>query len=79
MGIIVCVIFVFRKRHPFDQFPNIYKGTDLRSTHKFSCSIYTNKCDIFTLDILLSKEFGKIESYQLWLHSFPLDTYSGTG
>ena len=59
VGIVVCIIFVVRRHHPFDQLP-----------HEFSCSIYANRCRIFMTGISISEEFGKIESYQLSLRCF---------
>ena len=77
MGIIGGVIFVVRQHHPFDQFPHICKGRDSRNPHEFSCSIYANGCRVFIMGISLSKEFGKIESYQLSVRYFPSRSFFG--
>ena len=66
MGIVVCVVFVFRQHHPFHQLHIQHYG-DMIGTHELRCFIgqYCN------LGIIFSEEFGNIESYHLWLQYFP--------
>ncbi|KAL4594239.1 hypothetical protein ACB092_12G006500 [Castanea dentata] len=72
IGIAVCAIFVFRKHHPLHQL-HIQDYGDWIGTHEILCSIGGSIGSMF---VILSEEFGKIESYQLWLHYFP-STYFG--
>ena len=67
MGIVVCAVFVFRKHHPFQDYGN------MGGTHGLTC--FVRGADGHP-GISLSEEFGKIESYQLWLIYFP-STYFG--
>ncbi|KAK9985108.1 hypothetical protein SO802_034633 [Lithocarpus litseifolius] len=55
MGIAVCAVFVFHKHHP------------LHPLHILTCSIGGSK----RVGLFLYEEFGKIESYQLWLYYMP--------
>ena len=58
MGIAVCAVFVLRKHHPLHQLHV--------QDHGLRCSIGGS-----IMDDIISEEFGKIESYQLWLEYFP--------
>nr|POF25890.1 disease resistance protein rrs1 [Quercus suber] len=71
MGIAVCTVFVFRKHHPLHQL-HIRDYGDMIGTHYLGCSIG----GLEKVSLILSEEFGKIESYQLWLEYFP-STYFG--
>ena len=39
--------------------------------HELSCHIYTNRCEIYKNGLLVSEEFGKIESCQFLLFFLP--------
>nr|POE74861.1 disease resistance-like protein csa1 [Quercus suber] len=71
MGIAMCAVFVFRKHHPLHQL-HIQDYGDWIGTHEIRCSISGFKGSMF---IILSEEFGKIESYQLWLRYIPSAFY----
>ena len=58
MGIAVCAVFVLRKHHPLHQLHVQYHG--------LFCYIGGS-----IMDEIIWEEFGKIESYQLWLEYFP--------
>ena len=64
--IAACAIFVFHKHHPLHQL-HIQDYGDYIGAHKLQCSIGGSQTSV---GIILSEEFGKIESYQLWLHYF---------
>ena len=72
MGIVLCVIFVFR-HHPFDQLQieNCSVGFFCTFKHELRCSINADGCEIDTRSLSLSEEFGKIESYHLLLFYLP--------
>ena len=70
MGIIGCSVFVFRQHHPFDKL-QIINSRFYRHTHELSCHIYANGCKIYKRGVLISEEFGKIESCQLLLFFLP--------
>ncbi|XP_075657557.1 TMV resistance protein N-like [Castanea sativa] len=67
MGIVVCAVFVFRKHHPLHQL-HIQDYGDWIGTHELRCSFGGSG---ISLSIILSEEFGKIESYQLCLQYYP--------
>ena len=71
MGIVLCVVFVFCQHHPFDQLQSCSVGFFGTFMHELRCSINTDGCEIDTRSLLLSKEFGKIESYHLLLYYLP--------
>nr|POF00759.1 disease resistance-like protein csa1 [Quercus suber] len=71
MGIVLCVVFVFRQHHPFDQLQSCSVGFFGTFTHELRCSIIADGCEIDTRSLLLSEEFGKIESYHLLLYYLP--------
>ena len=73
MGIVLCVIFVFRQHHPFDQLQieNCSVGFFCTFKHELRCSINADGCEIDTRSLSLSEEFGKIESYHLLLFYLP--------
>ena len=64
--IAACAIFVFRKHHPLHQL-HIQDYGDYIGAHKLQCSIGGSQTSV---GIILSEEFGKIESYQLWFALF---------
>ncbi|KAF3951327.1 hypothetical protein CMV_023008 [Castanea mollissima] len=66
MGIAVCAVFVFRKDHSLHQL-HIPDYGDMIGMHYLGCSVG----GLERVRLILSDEFGKIESYQLWLHYFP--------
>nr|POE74848.1 disease resistance-like protein csa1 [Quercus suber]POE74859.1 disease resistance-like protein csa1 [Quercus suber] len=66
MGIAVCAVFVFRQHHPLHQL-HIQNHGHMIGTHELNCFIG----QYYDLGIILSEEFGKIESSQLWLEYFP--------
>ena len=76
-GIAVCVVHVFRQHHPFDQLEYEDLGY-FKVTHTLHCSVKVNRneldgCSRNELDgcsIILSEEFGKIESHHLFLRYF---------
>ena len=63
MGIAVCAVFVFRKLHQL----RIEDIGYMISTHMLHCSIGGSSGG----DLILSEEYGKIESYQLCLTYLP--------
>ena len=65
MGIAVCAVFVFRQHHPLHQL-HINDYGYMIGTHYLSCFVGTE-----SKSFILSEEFGKIESYQLYLAYFP--------
>ena len=71
-GIIVCAVFVFRQHIPLHQLC-IEDFGYMICTHNLHCSIGR----FGGVARVLSEEFGKIESYQLWLEYFP-STYFGS-
>nr|XP_023879095.1 TMV resistance protein N-like [Quercus suber] len=68
MGIAVCAVFVFRKHHPLHQL-HIQDYGDMIGTHYLGCSIAGSRVGG---RLILSEEFGKIESYQLYLYYYPV-------
>ena len=70
MGLVGCLVFVFRQHHPFDQL-HIFHWRGNRYTHELICSIYANGCEIGKRELPVSEEFGKIESCQLLLFFLP--------
>ena len=66
MGIAVCAVFVFRQHHPLHQL-HIQDYGYMIGTHELHC--FFGQC--YGSGIVLSEEFGKIESYQLWLEYIP--------
>ncbi|XP_050257545.1 TMV resistance protein N-like [Quercus robur] len=73
MGIAMCIVFVFRQHRPFKSFDQLdFEGLGHNKyTHKLSCSIKFNYCEIFGVADGFSEEFGKIERYHLWLQYIP--------
>nr|POF26679.1 hypothetical protein CFP56_36992 [Quercus suber] len=69
MGIAVCTVFVFHKHHPLHQL-HIEDCGYMIGTHKLWCYVGHER-RFGNLGRILFEEFGKIESYQLWLHYFP--------
>ena len=70
MGLVGCLVFVFRQHHPFDPL----HFSDWRSntyTHELICSIYANGCQIGYGEFPVSEKLGKIESCQLALFFAP--------
>ena len=57
MGIVVCLVLVFRQHH--------------HNTHELICSIYANGCKTGFSRLHLPKEYGKIKSCQLILLFLP--------
>ena len=66
MGIAVCAVFVFCQHLPLHQLCIEDIGY-MKRTHGLGCSIGGYE----RLSLLLSEEFGKIESHQLWLEYIP--------
>ena len=60
MGIAVCTVYIFRQHHPLHQM-----------IHPFWLSVKVNEYISFEVSLPLSIEFGKIESYHLWLEYIP--------
>ena len=71
MGIVVCAVFVFHKHHPLHQL-HIQDYGHMIGTHRLGC--FVGESEI--VGLILSEEFGKIESYQLFVRYFP-STYFG--
>nr|POE58072.1 disease resistance-like protein csa1 [Quercus suber] len=71
MGIAVCAVYVFRQHQPLHQLHFEDYGFMI-VTHNIRCSVDR----YIRTEIILSEEFGKIESYQLWVEYFPC-THSG--
>ncbi|KAK4573379.1 hypothetical protein RGQ29_031371 [Quercus rubra] len=63
LGITVCAVYIFHQYHPLHQM--IY-------TVDLYFSIKINGDTSIGMPISLSEEFGKIESYHLWLEYFPI-------
>ncbi|XP_050253162.1 disease resistance-like protein DSC1 isoform X2 [Quercus robur] len=72
MGIAVCAVFVFRQHHPLHQL-HIQDYGNMIGTHYLGYSIggFTRP------SLILSEEFGKIESSQIWLE-YETSTNFGT-
>ena len=69
IGIAVCAVYIFRQHHPLHQLHiHPYRGTIY--THKLLCFIELNEYRWHPVFLPLSEEFGKIESYHLWLEYF---------
>ena len=66
MGIAMCAVFVFRQHHPLHQL-HVFDLGYMLQTHVLHCYIGGS----YGMGIILSEEFGKIESCQLWLRYFP--------
>ena len=62
MGIAVCAVYILRQRHPLQQM--------IRPSHLF-LDVKVNGNTSFAIPLPLSIEFGKIESYHLWLEYIP--------
>ena len=62
MGIAVCAVYIFRQHHPLHQ-------------HELWCSIRGNGYGSCGPGVRFSTEFGKIESYHLWLKYFPHEDF----
>ena len=68
MGIAVCVVYIFRQHHPLQQLHiHNFRGTIF--THWLSCFVEANGYRSLEAWLPLSEEFGKIESYHLWLEN----------
>ena len=67
MGIAICAVFIFRQHHPLHQL-HINDYGDMIGTHYLCCSVGGSTT---SASLILSEEFGKIESYQLSLRYFP--------
>ncbi|GMY19604.1 disease resistance-like protein csa1, partial [Fagus crenata] len=59
MGIAVCVVHVFRQHHPLDQ---------LKIIHRLSVKV--NRVELASVGLVLSEEYGKIESHHRLLLYF---------
>ncbi|KAM3731591.1 hypothetical protein ACB098_12G175400 [Castanea mollissima] len=70
MGIAMCAVYIFRQHHPLHQL-HIRNYGYMTYTHKLYCSIKANEYRCPSMGLILSEEFGKIESYHLWLEHFP--------
>jgi hypothetical protein len=71
MGIVVCAVFVLRQHHPIDQLHCKYLNWN-RVTHELWCHVNANKCEnSCSVGSCFSEEFGKIESYHLFLRYYP--------
>ncbi|XP_050253611.1 disease resistance protein RUN1-like [Quercus robur] len=70
MGIAVCAVFVFRQHHPLHQLHFEDYG-HMIGTHDLWCSVGGSRRE----GLILSEEFGKIESYQLCLRYFPFASF----
>ncbi|XP_050254064.1 TMV resistance protein N-like isoform X2 [Quercus robur] len=69
MGIAVCAVYIFRRHHPLHQLHIRHiRGTIY--THKLRCFVEANGDRYDAVWLPLSEEFGKIESYHLWLEYF---------
>ena len=70
MGIAVCAVYIFRQHRPLHQlYIKHYEG--MTYTHELWCSVEANGGRNRPVWLPLSEEFGKIESYHLWLECFP--------
>nr|POE74854.1 tmv resistance protein n [Quercus suber] len=69
MGIVVCAVFVVRQHLSLHQLHIEDYGYTI-GMHYIAC-LFGNKCRGRGLRCILSEEFGKIESHQLWLEYFP--------
>ena len=58
MGIVVCVVFVFRQHHPLHQL-HIHDYGHMIGTHDLWCFVGGSRRE----GLILSEEFGKIESH----------------
>ncbi|KAL4597202.1 hypothetical protein ACB092_12G218500 [Castanea dentata] len=73
MGIAVCAVYIFRQHHAFHQLHiNDYEGA--MYTHGLLCSIKANGYGPPEVWLPLTEEFGKIESYHLWLEYIPFES-----
>ena len=69
-GIAVCAVYIFCQHHPFHQL-HTENYRYMISTHKVCCFVKANGHQSTRVILPLSEEFGKIESYQLWLEYIP--------
>ena len=70
MGIAVCAIFVFRQHQPLHQL-HIQDCGNMIGTHYLWRSVGGSRL----VGRILSEEFGKIESHQLWLEYIPITSF----
>jgi hypothetical protein len=61
-GIVVCPVFVLRQHNPFVEDINL------------RCRFKSNGNQFESVGIVFSKDFGKIESYHLWITYYPSST-----
>ncbi|XP_050254078.1 TMV resistance protein N-like [Quercus robur] len=78
LGIAVCAVYIFHQHHPLHQLHiQHYRGTIY--THELRCFVVEANGDRYNpVWLPLSEEFGKIESYHLWLECFPFRTHFGS-
>ena len=79
MGIVLCVVFVYCQHPPFDQLQSCSVGFFGTFMHELRCSINADGCEIDIRSLLLSEEFGKIESHQLWVEYVPSTHFEANG
>ncbi|KAF3948263.1 hypothetical protein CMV_025720 [Castanea mollissima] len=69
----MCAVYIFRQHHAFHQLHiNDYEGA--MYTHGLLCSIKANGYGPPEVWLPLTEEFGKIESYHLWLEYIPFES-----
>ncbi|XP_050255293.1 TMV resistance protein N-like [Quercus robur] len=68
MGIAVCAVYIFHQHHPLLQL-------HIQNTHGLRCSVKVNGYPSFGVPLPLSVEFGKIESYHLWIEYYPFTCF----
>ncbi|XP_075648262.1 TMV resistance protein N-like [Castanea sativa] len=66
MGIAVCAVYIFHQHHPL---------LHMIDTHELYCSIKANGYGPPEVWLPLTEEFGKIESYHLWLEYIPITLF----
>ena len=74
IGIVVCAVFIFHQHHPLHQL-QIYNFIDIIVTHWVLCFVDGKEFEC----IILSEEFGKIESHQLWVEYVPSTHFITSG
>ena len=72
MEVTVCTIFVLRQHRPFPQLNSLFNWRSYRATHRFQCSLISDRFRFVSSDFCFLEEFGEVESYCLLQNCYPI-------